>query len=460
MRNESPAESDVRAPVRGAAPYRTAPEATDRIPPGIPFIVGNEAAERFSYYGMRAILVIFMTRYLHAADGTVDTMSESEALGYYHMFSSAVYFFPILGAFVADLFLGKYRTILALSIVYCLGHAALAIDETRMGLAVGLTLIAIGSGGIKPCVSAHVGDQFGATNGHLLQRVFGWFYFAINLGAFISSLLTPILLHRMGPHVAFGIPGLLMLIATWVFWLGRGRFVHVPARGHAFKRELVEALRERVLLRLMLIYAFVAMFWALFDQTGSAWVLQAEHMDRHFLGIEWYSSQIQAVNPVLILIFIPLFSYILYPAMNRVFALTALRKIGIGLFLTVAAFLVPLGIEVSIAEGGTPSIAWQLLAYVILTAAEVLVSITCLEFSYTQAPRSMKSVIMSLYLLSVSAGNLFTSAVNFFFGAGSEGGLSGQAYYAFFSVVMLATAILYVPVAQRFQERTQLQEEE
>lgn len=195
-----------------ASSYRTAPAATRRLPPGIPYIVGNEAAERFSYYGMRTVLVIFMTRYLRAADGSVDPMSEADALGYYHIFSSAVYFFPLMGALLADLFLGKYRTIILLSIVYCFGHLALALDETRVGLAVGLMLIAIGSGGIKPCVSAHVGDQFGKSNAHLLQRVFGWFYFAINLGAFASSLLTPWLLHNVGAHAAFGVPGLLMLL--------------------------------------------------------------------------------------------------------------------------------------------------------------------------------------------------------------------------------------------------------
>ena len=118
---------------------------------------------------------------------------------------SAVYFTPLLGAIVADAFFGKYKTIVSLSVVYCLGHLALALDETRLGLAVGLTLIAIGAGGIKPCVSAHVGDQFGKSNGHLLTKIFGWFYFSINLGAFASQIMTPILLDRFGPHI-FGVP--------------------------------------------------------------------------------------------------------------------------------------------------------------------------------------------------------------------------------------------------------------
>src|SRR5690606_3091870 len=108
----------------------------------------------------------------------------ADASGYVHLFNTGVYFFPVIGSIIADAFWGKYKTIVLLSLVYCLGHLALALDETRLGLAVGLSLIAIGSGGIKPCVSAHVGDQFGPRNKDLIPKVFGWFYIAINLGAF------------------------------------------------------------------------------------------------------------------------------------------------------------------------------------------------------------------------------------------------------------------------------------
>ncbi|HPZ82326.1 MAG TPA: MFS transporter, partial [Thermogutta sp.] len=163
--------------------YPTAPIPTDGLPPGVPYIVGNEAAERFSFYGMRAILTIFMTQYLLDAHGRLAPMSESEAKFYFHLFNAGVYFFPIVGAILADIFWGKYSTIVGLSLVYCLGHVALAWDETRLGLFVGLTLIAVGSGGIKSCVSAHVGDQFASRNSHRMGEVFAWFYLAINLGA-------------------------------------------------------------------------------------------------------------------------------------------------------------------------------------------------------------------------------------------------------------------------------------
>src|SRR5690606_37501667 len=109
------------------AKYLTAPVNSDRMPLGIPYIVGNEAAERFSYYGMRAILFVFMTEYLQTAGGETAVMTEAQATEWQGWFSAAAYAFPLLGAIVADVCLGKYRTILYLSIVYCLGHATLAL---------------------------------------------------------------------------------------------------------------------------------------------------------------------------------------------------------------------------------------------------------------------------------------------------------------------------------------------
>ncbi len=441
-------------------PYATAPRPSTRMPGGIPYIIGNEAAERFSYYGMRSILVVFMTQYVMGADGELAVMTDEQAKSWYHLFGWAVYATPLLGALLSDVWLGKYRTILLLSVVYCLGHLALALDDTRTGLAIGLGLIALGSGGIKPCVSAHVGDQFGLSNARLLSSTFAMFYFSINLGAFVSTLLTPVLLDRVGPHVAFGLPGLLMLIATIVFWAGRREFVHIPPRGEDFVRQLKSREGLAALARLSVIFAFVAVFWSLFDQTGSAWVLQAKQMDRVFLGVEWLPSQIQAVNPVLVMLLVPVFNFGIYPAVARLVEPTPLRRIGAGFFLAVGAYLVNAQIEVWIAAGETPNIAWQLLAYGILTGAEVLVSITALEFSYTQAPQALKSLVMALNLMSVSIGNLFVALVNLLIrDDAGEVTLSGPDYYLFFAGAMALTALVFVPVAMFYRERTVLQDE-
>jgi POT family proton-dependent oligopeptide transporter len=440
--------------------YKTAPISNQNLPDGIPYIVANEAAERFSYYGMRAILVVFMTQYMVNSTGQMDVMSENEAQGYFHLFVSAVYFMPIFGAMLADGILGKYRTIILLSLIYVLGHFALALDDTRMGLLLGQGLIAIGAGGIKPCVSSHVGDQFGISNKHLISRVFGWFYFSINLGAFAAMLIIPWLLDSYGSSVAFGIPGVLMLLATIAFWTGRYRFVHIPPSGMDFVKETFSKVGFKILAKLSSIYIFIAMFWALFEQIGSSWVLQAQKMDRNLFGYELLPSQIQAANPLLIMLLVPLFSYVIYPFLANFIRLTALKKMAIGLFLTVVAFAIPSWIQMQLDEGLVPHISWQLLAYVLLTAAEVMVSITCLEFSYTQAPKTMKSFIMAFYFMSVAVGNLFTSAVNFFI-ENSDGSskLAGASYFWFFTVLMLVTAILFLFVIRHYDEKTYLQDE-
>jgi proton-dependent oligopeptide transporter, POT family len=434
---------------------------TDKMPPGIPYIIGNEAAERFSFYGMNSILVIFMTKYLLDARGVADHMTEAEAGAWYHTFISLAYLLPVLGAFLADAVLGKYWTVLIVSIAYCFGHFTLAMNDTRVGLAIGLGLIAIGAGGIKPCVSAIVGDQFGASNQHLLPRVFSWFYFSINAGSMFSTMLIPELLDHYGPRVAFGTPGIFMVIATVIFWFGRKKFVRIPAIGvRNFTREILRRENLKALGNLLIIVPFAAMFWALWEQNFSSWVVQADKMDRHLFGREWLASQVQTVNPIFILVLLPLFSYVIYPAVNRVYRLTPLRKIGLGLFAASAAFLMTALIQVRLDAGGHPNIIWQILAFLVLTAAEVMVSVTHLEFSYTQAPTKMKSLVMCTYLGAVSLGNVFTAGVNFFI-QNPDGTvkLAGAAYFFFFTKAMLATAVIFVLVAGFYRGRTYIQDE-
>jgi proton-dependent oligopeptide transporter, POT family len=382
------------------------------MPKGIPFIIGNEAAERFSYYGMKAILTIFMVDYLK--------MTETEASTWYHNFGNAVYFLPIVGAFLSDLFLGKYRTILTLSLVYCAGHLVLALNESQTGLLWGLSLIAIGSGGIKPCVSAHVGDQFNERNKALVNKVFNLFYFAINFGSFFSTLLIPFLLNSYGPGVAFGLPGVLMFLATFVFWLGRKEYVHIPANPDLFLKELFTRNALKIGLRLGLVYLFIAVFWALYEQTGSSWIIQAntdlmdKTIDLGFWKFTVLPSQIQTINPILVMILVPIFAFVLYPWLGKRFNFKPLYKILAGMVFCGLSFLVIASIEKEIHAGHQTHVYWQLFAYLLLTIGEVLLSLTALEYSYTQAPVSLKSIVMGLYLLSVSLGNKTIVLINNF----------------------------------------------
>jgi POT family proton-dependent oligopeptide transporter len=474
--------------------YLTSPPKISTWPPGVPYIIGNEAAERFSYYGMNGILTIFMTKYLTDKMGHLAVMPPHLAEGWYHTFVFSLYFLPLFGAIMADALFGKFWVVFWLSIVYCGGHATLALMgtslahlvEPRLLLTLGLFQIALGAGGIKPCVSTNVGDQFGETNKHLLPRLFNWFYFSINAGSAISTLLIPWLLEPYqadpngliaklppsmvaflesprlhSPDIAFGLPGIFMAIATIIFWAGRKKFVHIPPVGlQTFAREIFNKQTGKIILNILIPVPFVAIFWALWQQNFSSWIIQAESMDRHLFGIEWLSSQIQTVNPIFILIMLPLFSYWLYPLVEKVVPLTPLRKIGAGLFVTTASFFIVALIQTRIDAGEHPSIVWQIWAFVVLTAGETLVSPTHLEFSYTQGPVKLKSLIMCTYLLAISLGQLFTAAVNFIIqNPDGSAKLQGASYFMFFVWVMLGTAMLFAIVTPFYKGRTYLQDQ-
>lgn len=441
----------------------TSPIKSDnKFPSQIKYIVGNEACERYSYYGMRSILTVFMIQVL--------LFQETKATSVYHLFAGACYLTPLLGAWISDRIWGKYKTILYLSLVYCLGHAVLAIWENEYGLYGGLALIALGSGGIKPCVSAHVGDQFKANQQHLLKKIYELFYFMINFGSFFSTLITPWTLDKFGPSVAFGIPGVLMFIATFIFWLGRKDFVHVPptkSDGHGLIPVLKSALKNRHLrtdgmsfldtaikdhgkeeveavravLDIAKLFAAISVFWALFDQHGSSWIIQAMNMELMFMGIQFSASQIAAWNPIMVMGLIPFFSLMVYPFFEKLgITMSPIRRMTWGMFVGALSFLIIslLQVWMDVSEDKI-NVMWQFFPYLVITMAEVMISITGLEFAYTQAPRSMKSSIMSIWLLTVFFGNLITayvSEINFF-------PVASSGYFMFFAILMAVFAVVF-----------------
>ena len=210
------------------------------LPAQTKYIVGNEACERFSFYGMRSILVAYMTGML--------LMSKNEATEVVHLFIACTYLMPLLGAWLADRFLGRYRTIFSISLLYCLGNAVLAmadfagdVETRKWVLFAGLAIIAVGAGGIKPCVSAFVGDQVpeDEKNGPTMTRLYAAFYWSVNLGSFFSFLVIPWVRQNWGYSWAFGIPGIFMALATLIFWLGRAKYNHVPPTQPEFLRALL-----------------------------------------------------------------------------------------------------------------------------------------------------------------------------------------------------------------------------
>lgn len=456
--------------------YRTTPVPHEGYPPGIPFIVGNEAAERFSFYGMKVLLTAFFLDMLF--------YNQVRATGAVHLFVVAVYLTPMLGAYIADRFWGKYPTIMILSGVYCVGHLVLALMdlleakglESQFAIETdvvnrlaatgggaisalvenymprarldgwfmisGLALIALGAGGIKPCVSAHVGDQFAKGEEKKLEKIFGLFYFTINFGAGFSQIIMPKVRDTWGHGWAFGIPGILMGVATVVFWMGRHRFVHVPPSGpnpNSFWRVVAYALGNqankpaggtwldaardrfddrtisgvRAVIGVLGVFVFICVFWMLQDQMSTTWTIQARSMNLQIIppssssaGWSIAADQVQSLNAFLVMVLIPLMTYGIYPMLGRMgLEMTALRRMTGGMLCSFVSFVMAGMIQLAIDRGQSVSVLWQIPGYIIITLAEVMVSITGLEFAYTQAPKSMKSTLMGFWLLTIAIGN-------------------------------------------------------
>ena len=503
-----------------------------RLPRQIPYIIGNEACERFSFYGMRNILVPFLISSMLLGYLPQGPDREGAAKDIFHTFVIGVYFFPLLGGWLSDRYFGKYNTVLWFSLIYCAGHACLAMFEgSAKGFYTGLFLIALGSGGIKPLVVSFCGDQFDQSNKDKAKLVFDAFYWIINFGSFFASLFAPLLLRNYGPAVAFGVPGVLMLIATFIFWLGRHKYVNVPpskADPHSFLNVVRTALRERRpgqgnsgttiawtgitvavamlalwalkavgvpvawwpesfgfvitaclalgvliafggwgaslqldrargahpdlavdgvrgVLRILIVFALVTPFWSLFDQKASTWIIQGNAMVVPHDQWWWPSwlvkeaAQMQALNPLLVMLLIPFNNIVLYPALRRMgLQVTALKRMGWGIAISGVSWIVAGLLQLWIDGGAPVSLAWQSLPYLLLTLGEVLVSATALEFAYSQAPHAMKGVIMAFWYLTSTFGSLWVLLTNA--GVRNDGfksfiaqtGLSEPAFLMFF----------------------------
>jgi POT family proton-dependent oligopeptide transporter len=473
-----------------------------RFPKAVPFIIGNEAAERFSFYGMRSILVTFLVAQFFNPLKIAGIQNHAEALAneQTHFFVALAYFMPMLGGIAADWFFGKYKVILYISLVYCLGNLCLAMYTNDLTMfSWGLVLIAVGAGGIKSCVSANVGDQFDASNQDLLSKVYGWFYFSINAGSLFSTILIPWVYKNYGAKWAFGIPGILMALATIIFFSGRKMYVRVPPKGinknnfvfislyalfHLNKKEKGQSWldvakgpydAERVegikaVYRVMAVFFFALAFWAVWDQNLSEWVLQAGKLDRTInLGFTKFvllAGQVQTFNPVFLLIFIPIFNYWIYPWFDKMgLKTTPFRRLGFGLVLTALSFAIAAYTQSMVDGGAHPSIWWQIFAYVVLSAAEVLVSITGLEYAYTHAPKSMKSTMTAIWLLVVAVGNVITAMVQG--NIANHGifekylhGSDNANYYWFWVIFIMAFVVVFIFVAPHMKQRNYIDEPE
>ncbi|GAB0094456.1 peptide transporter family 1 [Sergentomyia squamirostris] len=360
-----------------------------KYPKQIGFIILNELCERFNFYGMRTVLVLYLTRSL--------LFNQDTATVIYHSFTSAVYFLTVVGAIIADSWLGKYRTILYLSIIYVIGSLLMSLGaipplnlpSTAITI-VGLLLIAFGSGGIKPCVTALGADQFKLPEQmKQMATYFSLFYFSINTGSMISTLVTPILRQDVQCFdedtcfsLAFGVPAILMFTSIIIFVAGKFLYVLKPPAGNMLvkvsscignaisvrRKERKTNPREhwldyaeekhgkqliteiKTLFNVLVLYIPLPVFWALFDQQGSRWTFQATRMDGQVGALHLKPDQMQVINPALILIFIPLYDIIFYPLLSKIGIRRPLQKLTLGGILAGVAFIISAVLEIQLSK--------------------------------------------------------------------------------------------------------------
>lgn len=459
-----------------------------KIPKSVAYIIGNEFAERFSFYGMRSILAVFLVHQFFTHESDVVAQAHSNTIN--HTFSTLVYATPLLGAILADWFFGKYRVILFGSLIYTIGHFLLSMfDANLAGFQTGLIVIAFSAGAIKSCVSANVGDQFDHSNQHLMSSIYSWFYFSINAGSMVSLFLIPLIYDKLGASWAFGVPGILMALATLIFFSGRKSYVKLPPKGinkdnfvtvsfyaafassnsgkkgwakaeDKFGAQKVDAIRA--VWRVMAVFAFIPVFWSLWDMNSAEWVLQSEKLDLNLGVFGWkiLPSQIQTVNAVFLLLMIPIFNYVIYPLVGKIVKLTPLRKIGFGLFTTGFSFVIIAFLQTKVDNGLHPSVWWQIFAYAVLSAGEVLVSITGLEYAYTQSPPSMKSTMTAIWYFTYSIGSFFNAVVNnSIAGGGMFSGFTGAKFYWLFVGICFGFVVIFVLISPFIKERAFLADE-
>lgn len=403
-----------------------------RHPVGFWFVLWGELAERASFYGMRTLLALYLLDELR--------FSTANGASVMQFFQAACYLTPLLGGWVADRKLGRYWTIVGFAGPYILGHIVLGGIPTTFGLALALPLLALGSGAIKPNTSTLMGmiyEREGKTGA--MGEAFSWFYAAINVGAAASSLALPLVRDRYGYGVALTVPAVLMAVAFAIFAAGKP-FYPVEKPSEEVRGSVAAPLR-----RLGGVFALIAVFWFVYDQSASTWVYFArDHLDLALgWGITLTADQIQGVNPLLILVLTPVFNA-MWPRISRS-PLPATRKMLVGFGIVVVAMAI-MAVAGTLAGEGRVSVWWMLLATLVITMAELCISVIGLEFAFREAGPGAKSAVTAAFLLTVFVGDLAGGVFARLYDQVPPG-----TYFALQTAIIAVAAVVFARVARRFE---------
>ena len=418
-------------------------------PRGFWFIFWGELAERASFYGMKTLLLLYMIQKL----GYTDANSASVV----SLFTASCYILPIAGGYVADRWLGKFRTIMYFALPYILGHIVLGTFTSEVGLYTALLLLAGGSGSIKPNISTLMGLMYQkAGKSHLITQAFSWFYMAINIGATITTFSLPFVRDHYGYSVAFMAPTILMIVSLGIFYLGKKHYPKEDVRQQQHEPRTREQKREdrAVLVRLSGLFLLIVFFWSIFDQSYSTWTLFAR--DYMILDVDIFSwsfhlppDAIQSLNPFLIVVMTPLFAWIWSKTdKDETHRLPSTRKMLIGYFLVILCMGL-MSVAGYFGVQAKVSILWELGAYILITMAELCISVVGLQLAFEEAPERMKSMITGIFLCTVFLGDSLAAWFSRIYT-----GMAPANYFGMMTLMITVVTVLFYFVGRRFERRT------
>jgi len=378
-------------------------------PKGLYILFFTEMWERFSYYGMRAILTLYM--YSQATGNNPGLgWDEAFALSIYGWYTMAVYVMSIPGGIIADRWLGQKKTVLFGGILLIFGHSILAIDAI-WAFATGLTLIVLGVGGLKPNISTMVGGLYREGDPRR-DHGFTVFYIGINVGAFLASLVVGGVGELYGWHYGFGLAGIGMFLGMLVFFYGQKYLKNVgepPTKKNetksALKTSLTKIEKDRMVV-LFLSFIIIIAFWAAFEQAGGLMNIYTDSkVDKMLLGWEIPTSWFQSLNPFFIMVFGTLVATFWLKRQRSNKEASTLFKMAIGTMIMGTGFLMMSGASLQAASAGKAGMYWLIVAYLLHTIGELCASPTALSFITKLAPVKYGSLMMGSYFAATGIGN-------------------------------------------------------
>lgn len=413
-------------------------------PKGLYLLFTVEMWERFSYYGMRALLVLYMVKHLH--------YSTEQAGSVYAWYTGLVYLTPVLGGYIADNYIGKRMAITIGGALMALGHFAMAFESL---LYPALGLLILGNGFFKPNITTTVKELY-EPNDSRLDSAMTIFYMGINLGAFFSPLVCGTLGEKIGWHYGFAAAGVGMVIGLAVYLklgnrlLGSAGLKPAPlAAGHKH-----EPLTSTDWQRISVIFAmmiFVVAFWMAFEQAGSSMTLFADRETNRmlpFVGYVFPASWYQSVNPFLIFLLAPLFSgmWVRLAGMGR--DPRTPKKMAIGLLLLAVGFGFMVVAAGLFQQFGPVSFLWLFGAYFFHTLGELCLSPVGLSLVNKLSPARFAGLLMGVWFTSNFIANFIGGKL-----AGSYDAISHTRFYGFLTVEGLLAAVLLFALSPWLEKR-------